>query len=122
MISTAIRLARVGSLSELAAAALMGLGYPCVMIAALIPNIWFFAAAGAVTYAADWYLHQKGSYLVNRLNKVRIGLPIRFLLRELLLVLLLARENMAETPLFYAAVACFLVFYGLQAPQGAWRP
>ncbi|NUK49237.1 hypothetical protein HRW14_02780 [Streptomyces lunaelactis] len=119
MISTAIRLARVGSLSELTAAALMGLGYPCVMLAALIPNIWFFAAAGAVTYVADWYLHQKGSYLINRLNKVRVGLPIRFLLRQLLLVLLLARENLAETPLFYAAVAGFLVFYGLQAPQGA---
>ncbi|MET7618996.1 hypothetical protein [Streptomyces sp. NPDC005408] len=119
MISTAIRLARVGSLSELTAAALMGLGYPCVMIAALIPNIWFFTAAGAVTYAADWYLHQKGSYLINRLNKVRVGLPIRFLLRQLLLVLLLARESLAETPLFYAAVAGFLIFYGLQAPQGA---
>ncbi|TQK44570.1 hypothetical protein FBY35_6082 [Streptomyces sp. SLBN-118] len=119
MISTAIRLARVGSRSELAAAALMGLGYPCVMIAALIPNLWFFAAAAAVTYLADWYLHQKGSYLVNRLNKVRAGLPIRFLLRELLLVLLLAREGLAETTFFYAAVAGFLIFYGLQAPQGA---
>ncbi|MEJ8657276.1 hypothetical protein [Streptomyces sp. MS1.AVA.4] len=119
MISTAIRLARVGSRSELAAAVLMGLGYPCVMIAALIPNIWMFAAAAAVTYAADWYLHQRGSYLVNRLNKVRAGLPIRFLLRQLLLILLLARENLADQPLFYAAVACFLLFYGLQAPHGA---
>ncbi|MFE3325100.1 hypothetical protein [Streptomyces sp. NPDC059176] len=119
MISTAIRLARVGSRSELAAAALMGLGYPCVMIAALVPSIWMFAAAGAVTYVADWYLHQRGSYLVNRLNKVRAGLPIRFLLRQLLLILLLAREGLAEQPLFYAAVACFLLFYGLQAPHGA---
>lgn len=119
MISTAIRLARVGSRSELAAAALMGLGYPCVMIAALIPSIWMFAAAGAVTYVADWYLHQRGSYLVNRLNKVRAGLPIRFLLRQLLLILLLAREGLAEQPLFYAAVACFLLSYGLQAPHGA---
>ncbi|MFJ8583934.1 hypothetical protein ACIRD2_04655 [Streptomyces sp. NPDC093595] len=119
MISTAIRLARVGSASELAAAVLMGLGYPCVMLAALIPNLWFFAAAGAVTYVADWYLHQKDSYLINRLNKVRAGLPIRFLLRQLLLVLLLAREDLAEQPVFYAAVACFLLFYGLQAPQGA---
>ncbi|MEE1753470.1 hypothetical protein [Streptomyces sp. SP18CS02] len=119
MISTAIRLARVGSGSELAAAVLMGLGYPCVMLAALIPNLWFFAAAGAVTYVADWYLHQRNSYLINRLSKVRAGLPIRFLLRQLLLILLLARENLAEQPLFYAAVACFLVFYGLQAPQGA---
>ncbi|GAA4920190.1 hypothetical protein ACFPM3_00820 [Streptomyces coeruleoprunus] len=119
MISTVIRLARVGSGSELAAAVLMGLGYPCVMLAALIPNIWLFAAAGAVTYAADWYLHQKNSYLVNRLNSVRAGLPIRFLLRQLLLILLLARENLAEQPVFYATVACFLLFYGLQAPHGA---
>ncbi|MDN3294693.1 hypothetical protein QWM81_11625 [Streptomyces ficellus] len=119
MISTAIRLARVGSASELAAAVLMGLGYPCVMLAALVPNLWFFAAAGAVTYVADWYLHQKNSYLINRLNKIRAGLPIRFLLRQLLLVLLLAREGLAEQPVFYAAVACFLLFYGLQAPQGA---
>ncbi len=119
MISTAIRLARVGSRSELAAALLMGLGYPCVMLAALIPHIWFFAAATAVTYAADWYLHQKGSYLVNRLGKVRAGLSIRFLLRQLMVILLLARLDLAEEPLFYSAVACFLLFYGLQAPHGA---
>ncbi|MET9556352.1 hypothetical protein [Streptomyces sp. NPDC006645] len=119
MISTAIRLARVGSRAELAAAALLGLGYPCVMLAALIPNLWFFAAACAVTYGADRFLHQRGSYLINRLNKVRAGLSIRFLVRQLLLVLLLARMDLAEQPLFYAAVAGFLLFYGIQAPQGA---
>lgn len=119
MISTAIRLARVGSRSELTAALLLGLGYPCVMLAALLPNIWFFAAAAAVSYAADWYLHQRGSYLINRLGKVRAGLSIRFLVRELMLVLLLARLGLAEEPLFYTAVACFLIFYGLQAPHGA---
>ncbi|MFD4029286.1 hypothetical protein ACFWVP_01800 [Streptomyces sp. NPDC058637] len=89
------------------------------MIAALLPDIWFFAAATAVTYVADWYLHQRGSYLVNRLGKVRAGLSIRFLLRQLMIILLLARLDLAEEPLFYAAVACFLVFYGLQAPHGA---
>ncbi|HEY9370618.1 hypothetical protein [Streptomyces sp.] len=119
MISTAIRLARVGSRSELAAALLMALGYPCVLAGALMPNIWLFAGASAVTYAADRYLHHKGSYLVDRLAKVRAGLPIRFLVRQLLLILLLARENLAEQPIFYAAVACFLLFYALQAPQGA---
>ncbi|MEU3449544.1 hypothetical protein AB0H29_20365 [Streptomyces thermolilacinus] len=119
MISTVIRLARVGSGSELAAAVLLGLGFPCVMLAALIPDIWLFAGAGAVTYVADWYLHQKKSHLVNRLNKVRAGLPIRFLLRHLLLILLLAREGLADQPVFYATVACFLLFHGLQAPHGA---
>ncbi|MFD4692972.1 hypothetical protein [Streptomyces sp. NPDC058463] len=89
------------------------------MIAALLPDIWFFAAATAVTYFTDWFLHQRGSYLVNRLGKVRAGLPIRFLLRQLMIILLLARLDLAEEPIFYAAVACFLVFYGLQAPHGA---
>ncbi|MFE0425996.1 hypothetical protein, partial [Streptomyces sp. NPDC058953] len=119
MISTAMRLARVGSRSELAAAALIGLGYPAVLLAALLPHIPSFAAAAAVTYLADWYLHHRGSYLVNRLSKVRAGLSIRFLLRQLLLVLLLARAGLADTTLFFTAVAGFLVFYGLQAPHGA---
>ena len=58
MISTAIRVARVGSAAELAAAVLMMLGYPCLMLAALVPSVPAFAAATAVTYLADHYLHR----------------------------------------------------------------
>ncbi|MFJ5685368.1 hypothetical protein [Streptomyces sp. NPDC093099] len=119
MISTAIRLARVGSGSELAAALLLVLSFPCVMLAAIIPNIWFFAAAAAVTYLADTFLHQRGSYLVNRLAKVRAGLSIRFLIRQMLLVLLVARSGLGEDRIFYVTVVAVLVFYGLQAPHGA---
>ncbi|MGI5454774.1 hypothetical protein ACQEWB_16675 [Streptomyces sp. CA-249302] len=119
MISTAIRVARVGSAAELAAAALMMLGFPALLLAAIVPSTPAFAAAAAVTYLADHYLHRKGSYLINLLNKVRAGLSIRFLIRELLLVLLLARLGLSEEPVFYAAIACFIVFFGLQAPHGA---
>lgn len=119
MISTAIRVARVGSAAELAAAVLMMLGFPCLMVAALVPSVPAFAAAAAVTYLADHYLHRKGSYLVNRLSKVRAGLSIRFLIRQLLLVLLLARLDLSDNLVFYAAVAGFIAFYGLQAPHGA---
>ncbi|MFJ7073255.1 hypothetical protein [Streptomyces sp. NPDC098781] len=119
MISTAIRVARVGSPAELAAAALMILGFPALMLAALVPSIPAFAAAAAVTYLADHYLHRKGSYLVNRLSKVRAGLSIRFLIRELLLILLLARLGLADDLVYYGAIACFIAFYGLQAPHGA---
>lgn len=119
MISTAIRVARVGSAAELAAAALMMLGFPCLMLAALLPSVAAFAAAAAVTYLADHYLHRRGSYLVNRLSKVRAGLSIRFLIRQLLLVLLLARLDLSDSMVFYAAIACFLAFYGFQAPHGA---
>jgi hypothetical protein len=119
VISTAIRVARVGSAAELAAAALMMLGFPCLMLAALLPSVGAFAAAAAVTYLADHYLHRRGSYLVNRLSKVRAGLSIRFLIRQLLLVLLLARLDLSDSMVFYAAIACFLAFYGFQAPHGA---
>ncbi|MEU2980390.1 hypothetical protein ABZ678_26260 [Streptomyces hirsutus] len=119
MISTAIRVARVGSAAELAAAVLMLLGFPCLMLAALVPSVPAFAAAAAVTYLADHYLHRRGSYLVNRLSKVRAGLSIRFLIRQLLLVLLLARMSLADNLIYYGAIACFIAFYGLQAPHGA---
>ncbi|MFE0255983.1 hypothetical protein [Streptomyces sp. NPDC059010] len=119
MISTAIRVARVGSPAELAAAALMILGFPALMLAALVPSVPAFAAAAAVTYLADHYLHRRGSYLVNRLSKVRAGLSIRFLIRQLLLILLLARLGFADDLIYYGAIACFIAFYGLQAPHGA---
>ncbi|MEU9335923.1 hypothetical protein AB0D49_22535 [Streptomyces sp. NPDC048290] len=119
MITTAIRVARVGSAAELAAAALMMLGFPALMLAALVPSVPAFAVAAAVTYFADHYLHRKGSYLVSRLSKVRAGLSIRFLIRELLLVLLLARLSLSDNLMFFGAVAGFIAFYGLQAPHGA---
>ncbi|MET7699819.1 hypothetical protein [Streptomyces sp. NPDC005485] len=119
MISTAIRVARVGSAAQLAAAALMILGFPALMLAALVPSVPAFAAAAAVTYLADHYLHRKGSYLINRLSKVRAGLSIRFLIRQLLLVLLLARLSLSDGLIFYGAIACFIASYGLQAPHGA---
>ncbi|MEV8539053.1 hypothetical protein [Streptomyces sp. NPDC051572] len=119
MISTAIRVARVGSAAELAAAVLMILGYPALMLAALIPSVPAFAAAAVVTYVADHYLHRQASYLINRLSKVRAGLSIRFLIRQLLLILLLARMDLSDNLIFYGAIACFIAFYGLQAPHGA---
>lgn len=119
MISTAIRVARVGSAAELTAAALMILGFPALMLAAIVPSVPAFAAVAAVTYLADHYLHRKGSYLINRLSKIRAGLSIRFLIRQLLLILLLARLSHADDLIFYGAVACFIAFYGLQAPHGA---
>ncbi|MCZ0989263.1 hypothetical protein [Streptomyces diastatochromogenes] len=109
----------MGSAAELAAAALVMMGFPALMLAALVPSEYAFAAAAAVTYLADHYLHRKGSYLINRLSKVRAGLSIRFLIRQLLLILLLARLSHANDLIFYGAVACFIAFYGLQAPHGA---
>nr|WP_202424695.1 hypothetical protein [Streptomyces sp. HUCO-GS316] len=97
----------------------MMLGYPCLMLAALVPSVPAFVAATAVTYLADHFLHRRNSYLINRLSKVRAGLSIRFLIRQLLLILLLARLGLSDDLIFYGAIACFIAFYGLQAPHGA---
>jgi hypothetical protein len=119
VISTAVRLARVDTRTELAAALLMALSYPSLLAAALLPNLWFFTAAAAVSYVSDWYLHQRGTYLVNRLSKARAGLSIRFLARELLVILFLARTALANDSIYIAAIVCFLLFYALQAPHSA---
>ena len=119
MIATAIRLARVETGGELAAALLMLLSYPCLVLAALLPNLWFFVVAGVVSYVTDSYLHSRRTYLINRLGKARAGLSLRFLLRELTVVLLMAQMNLANSRAFSAAIVCFLVFYGMQAPHSA---
>ncbi|WP_063762266.1 hypothetical protein [Streptomyces sp. NRRL F-5123] len=119
MISKVIRVARVGSRTELAAAALMLISYPCLLVAALLPSAGFFAVATAVGYLADRSLHQRRSYLVNRLALLGVGLPARFLVRELTVLLLLARLGLGGTAVFASAVVAFVVFYGLQAPHGA---
>lgn len=119
MIQKAIRTARVETGAELAAALLMLLSYPCLVAAAALPSLWFFVGAAAVGYVTDWYLHQRRSYLINRLGKARVGVSLRFLLRELTLVLLLAQLDLANSRGFSAAIVCFLVFYGMQAPHSA---
>ncbi|MEV8065070.1 hypothetical protein AB0P32_02795 [Streptomyces sp. NPDC085995] len=109
----------MGSAAELFAAALMLLGYPLLTLAALLPNLYAFAAVAAITYLADHYLHRKGSYLIERLGRTRAGLPVRFLIRQLLLILLLARISPSGDLTFYGAIACFIAFYAIQVPHGA---
>lgn len=119
MMSTAVRLARVENRRELAAALLMILSYPSLLAAALIPNLGLFVAAAAVSYTSDWYLHQRGAYLINRLSKARAGLSIRFLARELLVILFLARTPLAGNSIYISAIVCFLLFYALQPAHSA---
>ncbi|MDX6316192.1 MAG: hypothetical protein QOF44_5656 [Streptomyces sp.] len=117
MISTAVRLARVGDRSELAAVLLMALSYASMMLGALLPSLWLFAVALAVSYLADWYLHQRKVYLLTRLSKARAGLSIRFLARELMVALFLARTAPSNDWVLFAAIIAFLLFYALQAPH-----
>ncbi|MEU8349006.1 hypothetical protein [Streptomyces sp. NPDC048845] len=118
-IPTALRLARVETRTELAAAVLMALGAVGTTVGALLPNLWLFAAAAAVSYAADGYLTARGTYLVKLLGRVGAGVGNRFLLRQLLLVLLLARTGLSEDSVIYPALGCFVGFQALHAVHRA---
>ncbi|MFR9723312.1 hypothetical protein ACL02R_08065 [Streptomyces sp. MS19] len=113
------RLIGAVSTAEIVATLLTVLSYPAMLVTALLPSGYAFAVAAAVSYLGDHYLHRRGSYMLVRMGKARLGLTIRFLIRQFLLVLLLARTEVAGDTVFYAAVVGFLVFYGLQAPHTA---
>ncbi|WP_431963911.1 hypothetical protein [Actinacidiphila sp. bgisy160] len=119
MISTAVRLARVGNRTELSVLLTMLLSYPVMVVGALLPHLWVFAGAAAVSYASDWLLRRRGAPVLSRLTKAGAGLPVRFLARELIVVLLLARVEATDSTVFYAVVLCFLVLYALQIPHTA---
>ncbi|MGW3241730.1 hypothetical protein [Streptomyces sp. NPDC001070] len=117
MISTAVRLARVGNRTELSVLLIMLLSYPVMVAGALFPHLWLFVSAAAVSYASDWLLRRRGAYVMSRLTKAGAGLPVRFLTRELIVVLLLARTETTDSRVFYVVVLCFLALYALQVPH-----
>lgn len=117
MTGALLRLVRVGSPAEFAAAALMLVSYPLMLVAALIPSLGMFAVVAAVSYVSDHFLHRRNVYLLTRLSRARAGLTLRFMLRQLLLVLLLARMGVAGDTLGYEAIACFALIATLQAPH-----
>ncbi|MEV6107233.1 hypothetical protein AB0M28_21360 [Streptomyces sp. NPDC051940] len=119
MLKKVMGVVRRESPRELGAVLGMGLSFPVLLLGAMIPSIPLFAAAAAVGYVADAYLYRRDTSLAGQAVKFRTGLSMRFLARELLLVLLLARLELADSGLFYAAVACFLGFFALQGPLAA---
>jgi hypothetical protein len=72
-----------------------------------------------LSYVTDWYLNHRNVYLLKTLSKARAGLSIRFLGRELMVILFLARTDLAGDAIYYSAIVCFLLFYALQAPHSA---
>ncbi|TDC26188.1 hypothetical protein E1265_04930 [Streptomyces sp. 8K308] len=109
----------VASPVELVAALVMAASYPLMLATALLPSTGGFAAAAVCSYLGDHFLHRRGSYVLVRFGKARLGLTIRFLIRQLLLILLLARSDWGGETVFYAAIVGLLAFYGLQAPHTA---
>lgn len=82
-----------------ASAAVLLASYPLLFVAALLPTgtagrlpwCWLFITVAIVSYLAEVWAPRVVPYLVNTLNWLQVGLPLRWVFRELALIVLLAR-------------------------------
>jgi hypothetical protein len=73
--------------------------YPVLFAVAVLPSgaagrlpwCWLFLAVAAISYLAELWAPQAVPYLVNTLNWLQVGVPLRWLFREAALIVLLGR-------------------------------
>ena len=82
------------------------------------PNLAVFAAAVA-GYGAEVIAPRVATYMVNLLNWVQVGTPVRFVFREAALIVLLARVLNADAVQFAAFALGVMALHGLRAVYSA---
>ncbi|MFB9832170.1 hypothetical protein [Actinoallomurus acaciae] len=93
------------------------LSYPATVVAALWPNAWAFVVTALVAYVADVVASREELPITERLGQAHAGVTVRFLLRELAVLLLLVRQGHAGDTVF-AVLALGLL--GLHALRGLY--
>ncbi|WP_339129920.1 hypothetical protein WJM95_13615 [Streptomyces sp. f51] len=74
---------------------LLAAGFVALPVVALLPSLWGFVAASAVTYAVDEVLHTRAPSFVRRLAALHLDRTMRFAVRT---VMLLALASRMEAP------------------------
>ncbi|MEU1336222.1 hypothetical protein [Streptomyces sp. NPDC005827] len=85
---------------------LLGLGFAALPVFALLPSLWGFAAAAAVTYAVDEVLHVRAPSFVRRLAVLHLDRTMRFAVRTVMLLALASRMD-APGVVLVTALAVF---------------
>ncbi|GAA1008790.1 hypothetical protein Aple_063470 [Acrocarpospora pleiomorpha] len=101
------------SVNALVTTVLLG-SYPVLVVAALCPLPWVFAAFAVLSYAAEATLPKP---IANRLSLVHLGATVRFLTREMAVVLLLARTVGPQSRWFALLAGGLFLFHGMRAAQ-----
>src|SRR3954451_11267128 len=84
---------RVSGKTELLLVILFGAGFAALPVLALLPSLWGFTAAWAVTYLADEALHVKAPGFVRRLATLQLSRTMRFAVRTVMLLALADRTD-----------------------------
>ncbi|MEU6554741.1 hypothetical protein ABZ915_31375 [Streptomyces sp. NPDC046915] len=103
---------RVRGKTELFLVLLFGAGFAALPVFALLPSLWGFAAASAVTYLADEVLHARAPGFVRRLATLQLSRTMRFAIRTVMLLALADRMDAPDAVLI-AALVVFSVHFAL---------
>jgi hypothetical protein len=101
----------------LALTGLMLASYPAMLVAALTPSPAAFAFALVISYGTDVVLHGRYQNLIARLRQLRFGISNRFLVRELLVILLVTRLVGSHGLSYRSVMLATLAFVALVAVQ-----
>ncbi|MFI6320475.1 CDP-glycerol glycerophosphotransferase family protein [Nonomuraea sp. NPDC050556] len=102
---------------RLSAIALLLGCYPALLVAALWPSPMAFAAIAMVSYAAEFLAPRVARPLVDLLSKVHLGVTLRFVIREMAAILLVARTTGPDSVWFIALACGLFAMHGVRAVQ-----
>lgn len=74
-------------------------GFAALPVFALLPSLWGFVAASAVSYAADEWLHSREPAFIRRLASLQLNRNMRFAARTVMLLALADRLDAPDTVL-----------------------
>ena len=103
---------RVRGKTDLFLVFLFAAGFAALPVFALLPSLWGFAAASAVTYAVDELLHTRSPAFVRRLAALQLTRTMRFAVRTVMLLALAERMD-APGAVLVAALAVFAAHFTL---------
>ncbi|CAL9489057.1 hypothetical protein SUDANB108_03210 [Streptomyces sp. enrichment culture] len=103
---------RVRGKTDLFLVLLFAAAFAALPVFALLPSLWGFAAASAVSYAADEVLHTRAPAFVRRLAALQLTRTMRFAVRTVMLLALADRMD-APGAVLVTALAVFSVHFAL---------
>ncbi|MEU0198526.1 MULTISPECIES: hypothetical protein [unclassified Streptomyces] len=103
---------RVRGKTDLLLVLLFAAAFAALPVFALLPSLWGFALASAVSYAADEVLHTRAPAFVRRLAALQLTRTMRFAVRTVMLLALADRMD-APDAVLVAALAVFSVHFAL---------
>ncbi|MEE2036034.1 glycerophosphotransferase [Nocardiopsis sp. CT-R113] len=107
-------LARIGvDRTALLVLAVMGLSFLLQAVEVVMAQVWLFGVLAVVLYATEWLVSQRVPVLTKVLSRIRIGLTVRVLLRQILLLGLFASVGATGTAAYWWTVGGMAVFFVL---------